>query len=159
MTRGRAGARAALLGLAVVGLDQLTKAIARGAVERGGEDPILPGVKLVNSRNSGIAFGALEDGGVLVGVLVAVALAALAFFFWRFGREPLAWLACGLLFGGALGNVVDRVVEGAVTDFVKLPAWPAFNLADVAITFGVLVLLLVLEREGKGEPDGAAGRA
>jgi signal peptidase II len=60
-----------------------------------------------------------------------------------------------MLLGGALGNIIDRIREGAVTDFVKLPAWPAFNLADASITFGVLVLLYVIERPR----DGAASHA
>ena len=55
------------------------------------------------------------------------------------------WLPTGLLVGGAIGNLIDRVVHGAVTDFIKLPLWPAFNVADMAITFGVLALLWVLE--------------
>jgi signal peptidase II len=55
------------------------------------------------------------------------------------------WLACGLIVGGALGNLTDRVRAGLVTDFIKLPHWPAFNVADMSITFGVLALLWVLE--------------
>jgi signal peptidase II len=55
-----------------------------------------------------------------------------------------------MLLGGALGNVIDRIADGAVTDFIKLPAWPAFNVADVSITFGVLVLLYVTERPRDG---------
>jgi signal peptidase II len=59
--------------------------------------------------------------------------------------RPWLWLACGLLVGGALGNLIDRIAHGSVTDFIKLPLWPAFNLADTAITFGVFALLYVLE--------------
>jgi signal peptidase II len=59
--------------------------------------------------------------------------------------RPWLWLACGLLVGGALGNLIDRIAHGSVTDFIKLPLWPAFNLADMSITFGVLALLYVLE--------------
>jgi signal peptidase II len=154
VTRGAAVARAAGLAVVVLAADQLTKALARGAVERGEQDAVLPGVKLVNSRNTGVAFGFLDGGGPLVGILVAVALALLLGFLWRFGQRRGAWVAVGLLVGGALGNVIDRVREGAVTDFVKLPAWPAFNLADACITAGVLVLVLVLERA-----DGARSTA
>ena len=57
----------------------------------------------------------------------------------------LVWLPTGLLIGGATGNLLDRVREGSVTDFVDLPLWPAFNVADMAITVGVLALLYVLE--------------
>jgi len=128
---------------------------------RGEEDPIFPGVTLVNTRNRGVAFGFLENGGAIVAVVTAVALVALVAFFIVHRRRPLAWLPTGLLLGGAAGNLIDRVREGAVTDFIDLPAWPAFNLADVAITFGVLSLLYVLEgppraaeeREREGMPD------
>ena len=57
----------------------------------------------------------------------------------------LVWLPTGLLIGGAAGNLIDRIREGAVTDFVDVSWWPAFNVADVAITFGVVTLLYVLE--------------
>ena len=56
------------------------------------------------------------------------------------------WLPTGLLIGGAAGNLIDRVRIGAVTDFVKFPHFPAFNVADICITFGVIVLIVVLER-------------
>lgn len=152
MTRTAAARRAAVLGLLLVAADQLTKAVARGAVERGGEDPVLPGIKIVNSRNTGVAFSALSDGGALVFVLVGVALAGLLFFFWRYATRPGAWVATGLLLGGAVGNLVDRVREGAVTDFIKIPLWPSFNLADVAITAGVVALLIVIERSPDDGP-------
>jgi signal peptidase II len=58
------------------------------------------------------------------------------------------WLPTGLLLGGALGNVTDRLRDGAVTDFIKIPILPAFNVADMAITAGVVVLLVILERRG-----------
>lgn len=138
---GRAGAVAAV----VVAADQATKAFVRGTLERGERDPILPGVELVNVRNKGVAFGFLSDGGAIVPVVTGVALLALLVFFALNLRRPLAWLPVGLLLGGAVGNLIDRVREGSVTDFVDLPLWPAFNLADVAITAGVLALLYVLE--------------
>ena len=137
--------RAAMMAVAVVALDQATKALVRGSIARGDEDPIFPGVSLVNTRNRGVAFGLLENGGTIVAVVSAVALIALLVFFATHRSRPLAWLPTGLLLGGAFGNMIDRIREGSVTDFVKLPLWPAFNVADVAITFGVLALLYVLE--------------
>ena len=142
-----ATARAAALSAAVVGLDQATKALARGAVERGDSDPILPGVELVNSRNTGIAFGLFQDGGVLIALITGVAVLALLVFFVRHRARPGAWVPTGLLLGGAAGNLIDRVFgDDGVTDFIKFPVWPAFNFADVAIVFGVLALLYVLEK-------------
>jgi signal peptidase II len=147
--RGRAWLRAGLVVAGVVLLDQVTKALVRGGIDVGEEDPIFPAVTLVHIRNTGVAFGAFAGGGAIVVVLVAAALAALIFYFVTHLDRPLVWLPTGLLLGGSIGNIVDRVRDGAVTDFVKLPAWPAFNVADMAITFGVLALLWVIEHGGE----------
>jgi signal peptidase II len=155
--RGRAWRRAALVLVAVVVVDQVTKALVRDGVRLGEEDSILPAVSLVHVRNTGVAFGAFAGGGVVVVALVAGALAALLFYFVTHLDRPLVWLPTGLLLGGALGNIIDRVRDGAVTDFVKLPHWPAFNVADVAITFGVLTLLWVIEQPERDD-GGADGR-
>ena len=146
MTAGTAWGRAALVLGVVLSVDQFTKALVRAGVDRGSEDPVLPGLKIVYVRNEGVAFGISAGGKTLVIVLICVALLALTLYFARHVSKPLIWLPTGLLIGGALGNIVDRIRDGAVTDFLKIPAWPAFNVADVAITFGVLSLLYVLER-------------
>jgi signal peptidase II len=145
--------RAGLVVLAVVLLDQVTKALVVANVDRGDRDAVFPGVELVHVRNRGIAFGLFDGGGALLTVLTLVALAALLVYFALHATRPLLWLATGLLLGGALGNMVDRTREGAVTDFIDVPLWPAFNVADVAITVGVLTLLLALElgRERAGD--------
>lgn len=134
-----------VLGIVVL-VDQLSKALVRARVDIGSQDPVLPGVSVVHVRNRGVAFGALADGQTLVIAVIAIALLALVVYFATHVRRPLVWLPTGLLMGGALGNVLDRVRDGAVTDFIKVPAWPAFNVADVAITVGVLALLYVVER-------------
>jgi signal peptidase II len=144
----RAWARAGLVAAAVLALDQATKAVVRHGLALGDEDAVLPAVKLVHTRNSGVAFGTFA-GSTLVSVLVVVALAALLGYFATHATKPLVWLPTGMLVGGAVGNIVDRVRDGAVTDFVKLPAWPAFNLADASITLGVVVLLVVVERSDR----------
>jgi signal peptidase II len=144
----RAWARAGLVAAAVLALDQVTKALVRHGLALGDEDPVLPAVKLVHTRNSGVAFGTFA-GSTVVSALVVVALAALLAYFATHATKPLVWLPTGMLLGGAIGNIVDRVRDGAVTDFVKLPAWPAFNLADASITLGVVVLLIVVERSDR----------
>jgi signal peptidase II len=135
----------------VVVLDQVTKALVRSGIRVGEEDSVLPGVSLVHVHNSGVAFGAFAGGGLIVVALVTVALAALLFYFVTHVQKRLIWLPTGMLLGGSVGNIVDRVRDGWVTDFVKLPAWPAFNVADVSITFGVLVLLWVIEQQDSDE--------
>jgi signal peptidase II len=140
--------RAAAVTALVIALDQATKAMVRSSVALGERDHVLPGINIVHVRNEGVAFNQLGGGGALVTVVVAAALIALVVYFATHLHKPLVWLPTGMLLGGALGNIIDRVRDGAVTDFIKLPAWPAFNVADMSITFGVLILLFVIERDG-----------
>ena len=148
MTAKQAWARAGLVMAAVLLVDQVTKRLVQSHITEGDRDNVFLGVDIVHVRNHGVAFGAFAGGGTIVAVIIAVALVALVVWFVRHTGTPLAWLPTGLLLGGAVGNIFDRVRDGAVTDFVKVPAWPAFNVADIAITFGVLSLLYVLESSG-----------
>ena len=152
MTRGASFARAALTAGAVVAVDQASKALVRADVEPGEKREILGEVlQLVHVRNDGIAFGALGGGGTVVAILVGVALIMVLALFVTHATRPLAWLPAGLLLGGAIGNVIDRIRLDAVTDFLKVPSWPAFNVADIAITLGAIVLVVVV---GRDEADG-----
>ena len=143
--RGPAFGRAGLVMLVVMGLDQLTKHTIAAGIDPGQTRKFLPAIQLVHVRNTGVAFGFFSGGGTLVLVLTLAALALLVGYFFMRPDRPWLWLPTGLLVGGALGNLIDRVASGAVTDFIKLPAWPAFNVGDMAITFGVFALLWVLE--------------
>jgi signal peptidase II len=147
-----AWARAGLVLAGVLLVDQVTKRLVQSNITEGDRNNVFFGVDLVHVRNHGVAFGAFAGGGTIVAVIIGVALVALVVWFMRHSARPLAWLPTGLLLGGAVGNIFDRIRDGAVTDFVKFPAWPAFNIADVAITFGVLSLLYVLE---SGDDHGA----
>ena len=148
MSRTGAWGRAGLVMAGVLAADQITKALARGGISPGDEDPIFPALKLVHVRNEGVAFGISAGGPTLVIVLISAALLALVLYFARNSARSGMWLPTGLLLGGAIGNIIDRIHQGHVTDFLKVPLWPAFNLADVAITVGVVALIFVLERRG-----------
>lgn len=126
-------------------IDQLTKHVVRSGIDQGGVHQFIPGVKLVHVRNTGVAFSLFSGGGTLVLVFTLLALALLVGYLTMRPDRHLLWLPTGMLVGGAIGNLIDRISSGAVIDFIKLPAWPAFNVADMSITFGVLVLLWVLE--------------
>ncbi len=161
-TTARSWRLATLVLVVVLGVDQLTKVLVRSGVELGSTDPIFPALKLVHVENRGVAFGAFAgDGQTIVIIVIAVALAGLLAYFATHAAQPGVWLPTGMLIGGALGNIIDRIGQGAVTDFLKIPAWPAFNIADVAITVGVLALLVVVERNDREEEaidlDGAHG--
>ena len=150
--RSAAFARAGLVLLIVVGLDQLTKHTIAAGVPVGETHKFLPLIDLVHVRNTGVAFGVFSGGGALVLTLTLLALAVLVIYLaWRPDR-PYLWLPTGMLVGGAVGNLIDRISSGSVIDFIKLPYWPAFNVADMSITFGVLALLWVLEGKREDEP-------
>jgi signal peptidase II len=151
--RRAAFARAGLVVAIVVGLDQLTKHTVATSIAPGETRKFLPLVDLVHVRNTGVAFGFLSGGGALVLIFTLVAVALLIGYLARRPDRPWLWLPTGMLVGGAVGNLIDRVASGSVIDFIKLPHWPAFNVADMSITFGVLALLWVLEGKRQNEPD------
>ena len=124
-------------------LDQATKGLITASLAPGERAHLGLGFELARVTNSGIAFGLLDEGGdALVLAITGGALVLVLGWFALEPRRPLLWLGVGLLVGGALGNLVDRIREGAVTDFIDPPLWPAFNLADVSITVGVVVIAL-----------------
>ena len=144
--KARGLARAVATAGTVVALDQAAKQIAIASIERGESENVFFGLDITNTRNTGVAFGVLEGGGLLVGLLIGLSLGILVVHFaFNLGRSGL-WLPVGLLVGGALGNLADRARDGAVIDFIDPVAWPAFNLADASIVIGVLGLLYVVER-------------
>jgi signal peptidase II len=139
----------------VVALDQGTKALATSLVDRGDRVEVLPFLHIENVRNEGVAFGL--GGNIsagLIGATIVLLVGFLVFLSVRGNGGWRVWLPAALLLGGALGNLADRVRDGAVIDFIDLPLWPTFNLADVAITAGVLLLLLDVERADKGRRKG-----
>jgi signal peptidase II len=138
--------RAALVVVVVVVCDQLSKRAVERSIVSGEERKLLPGISLVYSRNHGVAFGLQPGSNVGVTVVIAIALAALLVYFVRHRSEAWLWLPTGMLFGGAIGNLIDRIRHGGVTDFVKLPlGWPPFNIADASITLGVVLLFLLID--------------
>lgn len=156
-------ARRPLLALAgwaglVVALDRLSKVLVVRSLSPGQSVPVWPGVfHLTHVRNPGAAFG-LTPGweGLLVLLPAAVTLVVIWAVPALARQHPVAPLAGGLLVGGALGNLVDRVAGGLVTDFLDFRVWPVFNLADVFIVAGAGLLVLSLARGG-GSARGAVG--
>jgi signal peptidase II len=138
----------ALCGIVVV-LDQAVKALIEAHLVPAEHVDVLGPLDLTLAHNQGVAFGLASGGGA---TLIAVTIAALLLVWVLFARNPTRpgmWVAVGLLAGGALGNLADRVRADAVTDYVAFLSWPPFNLADVAITLGVVVLALSYLREAR----------
>jgi signal peptidase II len=145
--------RAGLVLLVVVAADQLSKHAIRQSIVPGEERGVLPGIQLVNTRNRGVAFGFLPGNHIAITLVIGLALIALLVYFALHATRPLVWLPTGMLIGGALGNILDRLRDGSVTDFIKLPlGWPPFNLADSSITLGVLLLIIAIEAPRNDPP-------
>jgi len=150
----RAWALAGTLCAVVVAGDQAVKGRIEAHLVPGEEVDVLGPLSLTLAHNTGVAFGLA--GGAGVG-LVLVTLAALALIAYVFGRDPERkgmWVAVGLLAGGALGNLIDRLVAGEVTDYIVVGSWPPFNLADIAITAGVVLMVLIYLCEAESGAEG-----
>ena len=124
----------------VLAVDQAAKELVVSNVAPGERRDLVFGVDLVNVSNEGIAFGLLDAGGWPLLAVIFVSLGLVLAWFAFDPLRPGMWLGVGLMVGGALGNLLDRAREGGVTDFIDPPLWPAFNIADVAITVGVAVI-------------------
>jgi signal peptidase II len=148
--RGAGLGRAAAVAVVAIAVDQVSKAIVRGQVLPGERVDVLGVVDIVRVANRGIAFGMLDDAGSAVLVIAAVAFALLLGAFLVSAERPGLGLPIGLLAGGDIGNLIDRIREGAVTDFLDPPRWPAFNVADIEITAGVLILVGIYALGGEG---------
>lgn len=145
MTRERGWALALATVGAVVALDQITKAWVRASVDPHEKINVFFLLDITRVKNTGVAFGALSGSGALVFVAVLIAMAGLLAYFVAHVREPGLWLPVGMVFGGALGNLADRVRIDGVTDFIDPVLWPAFNIADMCIVIGVLGVLYLAE--------------
>jgi signal peptidase II len=134
-------ALAAVAGAAVMA-DQLTKRIVSGTLGLGESKHVLGPLDLHHVQNSGIAFGLFQGATPIVIVLTSLVILWLLLVFARSGaRHPVMPVGLGLVIGGSLSNLADRVRLGHVTDFLDVDYWPAFNLADTFIVVGVALLV------------------
>jgi signal peptidase II len=142
------------LALGVFLLDQGLKALVEGSMRPGESLPVIPGLfSITHIKNDGGAFGILGESPLvlLIGSVVAVGVVLWMLFAGR--PSGLTILGCGLILGGAAGNLFDRLTTGEVTDYVHFSFWYVFNAADAAITVGVATLLLAAFR-----PETASSR-
>jgi signal peptidase II len=142
--RWRALGELAVTSLFVVLVDQQTKAAMLETLSFGQSVPVLlPLLRFTLHRNTGIAFGLLSGANALVGLLSVLAALFLVFYHrGRWVRDRWVRVGLGLVIGGALGNLLDRARFGYVVDFIELPYWPIFNLADACIVVGGGLLAL-----------------
>jgi len=144
-------ARLGLLSLAVLVVDQWTKHLAETSLAGRPPVTLIPGfLDLVHVENTGVAFGLFAAGSSTLGVLALtllgmIALGLVLYYFWRTpDTNRVILVSLALILGGAVGNLIDRVMSGSVTDFIDAYVgthhWPTFNAADSAITVGIVLL-------------------
>ena len=142
-----------LMTLIVIVLDQASKKWIESHLEAFEKMEIIPGfLNLIHVRNSGVAFGLFPSNGDAAGTLVLIGLGLLAlcavayYFWWSPANDRFLLAALGLVMGGAVGNLIDRISKGAVTDFIDCYVgsyhWHTFNVADSAITVGIALMLI-----------------
>jgi signal peptidase II len=168
-TEGRKGFPVTLLGTALITLvlDQLSKGLIRVLLPRG-EVVSLGGFGAIRQlRNPGTAFGIIEGRSWPLFLASIAVFAVLVVVLWRWGGPGSAafQVGLGLIIGGAIGNIIDRIVLGAVVDFVDIGfwpmrSWPVFNLADLAIVVGVGMILIIVVKDSfrKAPPLEEGGR-
>lgn len=145
-----------LIVAAVVALDQLTKWMVKASIDPGRTGLDWGFLRIVHFTNSGAAFGMFQDAAPLLAVVSIVGMAAIFVYLFNPGfADPVMRLGLALMLGGAIGNLIGRVTAGEVVDFIKVPNWPAFNVADSSISIGVVLLLWSILRESS-RPSNAA---
>ncbi|MCB0100708.1 MAG: signal peptidase II [Anaerolineales bacterium] len=141
-----------------IALDQWTKWLVRENIPFGGQwlpDELLwlaPYARIVYWHNSGAAFGIFQNGNLIFTILAFIVVGAILYYYPQVEDDWTLKLAMGLQLGGAVGNLIDRLMMGKVTDFISIWVFPVFNIADASISIGVAVLLLGVwlnEREEK----------
>jgi signal peptidase II len=150
----RPWALAGVLCAVVLAADQISKAVVEADLVPGEYVEVLGPLELTLSHNKGVAFGLAGGAGIGLVLLTVAALGLIGYLFARNPGRPGMWVASGLVAGGALGNLADRIFAGEVTDYIAVGSWPPFNLADVAITCGVVLLAWIYVRDA--EPDSEA---
>jgi len=132
------------IGTLALAVDWATKRLVTTSPDSFRAREILPGIWLERSHNSGVAFGLFSGRSNLILVAAGLAIVAILVYLALETRPVLAGVAGGFLIGGSLGNLWDRVARGEVTDFLRLPHWPNFNMADVFVVIGVILVAVSL---------------
>jgi signal peptidase II len=155
-----------LTALGVLLIDQLTKRIAYAGLELHQPVPVLGDLlRFTLAWNQGAAFSMPWGGPLFLAVITAAAAVLVAVFIWKVKEHSTLFLAgLGAILGGALGNLMDRLMYGRVVDFIDIGTtgwrWPVFNAADIAITFGGIILVILYRKEtssGEGDREDSDG--
>lgn len=121
---------------------------------------LAPYFRFTHIKNTGAAFGLFQNTNLVLGILAVIIVAVLIGFYQKLeSKDKLAKVALGMQIGGALGNLIDRIAEGQVTDFISVGSFPIFNIADSCVTVGVGLLILSLYLQDRSAKSGIASSA
>lgn len=134
----------ALVALTVLGMDQFTKHMIKNILLLGESWPTKGVLRITHGLNTGTAFGFFPDQTVLLAIISLFGI-GFVIYFYKTQKTPTVWIkiAVGLILGGAVGNLIDRLRDGAVVDFISVGWWPSFNVADSSIVIGMTILVAV----------------
>lgn len=137
-----------LLALLIVLIDQITKYFVRNAIPLGASYSLIKNIiYLSHATNTGASFSLFQNYSFLLGVIAVFVVLAILLFYKKI---PVNYrLAFSFLLGGTLGNLIDRIRFGTVTDFINLQIWPIFNVADASITLAAILLFVIVWKEDK----------
>ncbi|HSU72886.1 MAG TPA: signal peptidase II [Candidatus Binatia bacterium] len=138
-----------IIAIAIAFLDQFTKWLVIRFMPVGNSIALLPFFSLTHIKNTGAGFGILQGQNAIFILIALIAIVVIVLSLRKILEKHHTTIFAALILGGAVGNLVDRILLGAVTDFINFTFWPAFNVADSALTLGVLGLIWMSMKEKK----------
>lgn len=140
-----------LIAVVTVVVDQITKALVNATLAVGQSISVFPTFSLTHIRNTGAGFGVLQGQNSIFILVALITIVVIITLMKKIVEKHHTTVFASLILGGAVGNLIDRLVYGSVTDFLSFTFWPAFNVADAALTIGVLGLIWMEIREEKSK--------
>jgi len=142
-----------IISFIVLILDQLSKYLVENNLYKKSIDIIGNVFSLTYVENYGAAWGIFSDNNWIILILTPILVILIISYLYKFSKNKLEYIAGGLVIGGAIGNYIDRIVRGYVVDFFDFKIWPVFNIADIGIVVGCIVMVLLFIKEGKSNGE------
>lgn len=142
-----------IISFIVLILDQLSKYLVENNLYKKSIDIIENVFSLTYVENYGAAWGIFSDNNWIILILTPILVTLIISYLYKFSKNKLEYIAGGLIIGGAIGNYLDRIVRGYVVDFFDVKIWPVFNVADIGIVVGCILMILLFIKEGKSNGE------
>lgn len=135
-----------IIPILIILIDQLSKLLVKKYISQ--PIPLINGILDLNySSNTGAAFSIMQGNNLLLALITILVIAAIIYYYKKIPENKPVLVSVGLILGGAVGNLIDRLTYGYVIDFIDFQIWPVFNAADSAVTIGAIILIIYLVKE------------